>query len=178
MAMQYAFPGRYRPSVGLVWSIRGMPYSRRTRIELLSRGKYAQCLKDHADLRLIAAQTLVGTLQQLVPVDTGSLRASIRLEQGGRNPVVSLGPEPYNRQRMVATLAGRVYRQRKRGRVVLAKYYGIPANHRSGSPSYIERSIDVASKQIIMLCKKFEQVDAEAASLTTAIAGGRPRRRR
>ena len=174
--MSYAFPGRYRPSVGLVWSIRGQPYSRRTRIELLSRGKYAQCLRDHQPLRLAAAQTLVAQLQMLAPVDTGSLRASIRLEQGGRNPIVSLGPEPYNRQRLVATLAGRIYKQRKRGRVVLAKHYGIPANARSGSPSYIERSIDVASRQIVGLCKKFEEAAAQAASLDTAITGRRRRR--
>ena len=170
--MPLSAPGRIRPRVGLVWAVTGAPYSRRTRINLLLRGRYAQCLRDHPELRLQAMTVLFANLFQNVPVDTGQLRASIRLEQGGRSPQVSLGPEPYNRSRLKATLAGRVYRQRVR-RPRPSRFYALPANTRSFSPAYLERSINESSMQIIQLCRVFEQAAQQQQTVIRAIGGAR-----
>ena len=163
-----AFPGRYEAS-GLVWSIRGAPYARRTRITLLIQGPFAQCLRDHPELRTNALQTLTRALQVNTPTDTGSLVASVRIEGMGAG-AVSLGPEPYNRARLKAAQAGRIYKQRVR-RPKPSKFYAIPANVRSGQPSYIENSIDLASAEVAKLCMKISAAEAKQRQLEATLAG-------
>ena len=161
-----ALPGRYE-SAGMVWSIKGAPYARRTRITLLIQGRFAQCLRDHPELVRNALQTLARALQANTPVDTGSLQASVRIEFMGAG-AVSLGPEPYNRAQLKAAQAGRIYKQRVR-RPKLSRFYAIPANARSGNPSYIEQSIDLASVQVAKLCTKLTEAEAKARTLETTL---------
>ena len=167
-----ALPGEYTSS-GLVWSIQGAPYARRTRITLLIQGRFAPCLRDHPELQREALQTLTRALQIATPVDTGSLQASVRIETLGAGAgAVSLGPEPYNRAQLKAVQAGRIYRRRVR-RPKPSRYYAIPANIRSGNPEYIERSINQASIQVAKLCVKLDEAEAKQRTLGTILAGGR-----
>lgn len=166
--------------MGTVWRVYGVPYRRRTHIELMVRGRYADCIRRHPELVGHAMRMLSATLVRNAPVDTGQLRASVRVETGYQRPRVSLGPEPYNRQALKAALAGRVYRQRVR-RPKLARYYALPANTRSVSspPGWIERSIQETAREFIRLCRQFETADEQAAEAERAIediGGGRPRR--
>ena len=161
-----AFPGRHEAS-GLVWSVAGTPYTKRTTIRLLLQGKFKGCLRDHPELLQQAHVVLVQALQQNTPVHTGQLAGSIRLEHLGR-AAVSIGPQPYNRQKLIAAIEGRVYKQRKR-RIKMAKYYAIPANERSGRPSYIERSIGVASVKIATICSRLQEAEAKLVQVEAAV---------
>ena len=60
---------------GLVWRIRGVAYTRRTRIELLLRGPYAQCLRENRDLRTGAMDTLGRGAQDQCPSRYGDAPA-------------------------------------------------------------------------------------------------------
>ena len=157
---------------GLVWRIRGVVYTRRTRIELLLRGRYATCLRENPDLRSGAISTLAGALRINAPVDTGMLRRSIRVEAGGGNPAVTLGPDPYDRTLLKARLAGRAtVRRRRRGRPRLSRFYALPANARSGRQEYIEKSIRDASGPIITACKNYTSVRESERDLELAMMG-------
>ena len=172
-------PQVYRPPGGGVFRIYGPPYRRRTFIEITFRGKYGDVVKRHPAIAQAALQELHLALTRNAPVDTGSLRASIRIESGYQRPRVSLGPEPYNRQRLLATLAGRIYRPRKR-RPKLARYYALPANQRSTSsaPGWIERSIQETARRIRELSNRILQAEAEAAQVEQGITAISGRRRR
>ena len=154
---------------GLVWSIRGEPYTRRTRIELLLQGPYAMCLRENPTLRIGAINTAVGALRINTPVDTGQLRRSIRVSNRGGSPVISLGPEPYDRALLKSIQAGRPLQRRRGKRVVLSKYYALPANATSHRPEYIERSLRTASGPIITACRNYASIAKEEAALELAI---------
>ena len=165
--MAISTPQRYL-SDGLVWRITGSPYTRRTRITLLLQGRYAACLRENRELHRGAIATAAGALRVNAPVDTGMLRASVRNE----GEAVTLGPEPYDRTLLKARLAGRAtVRRRRRGRPRLSKYYALPANARSGRQEYIERSLDIASKPIIEVCRSYESVRDSEARLEDALLG-------
>ena len=118
-------------------------------------------------MRRRGARLLRLELHTEAPVDTGSLRQSIV----NNGEFVHLGPRPYNRQRLLAIRAGRTYRQRKKGPVVKAKYYALPANVTSFMPEYIEKSIDTVSAQIEQLCLDMQAAQQEAFDLQAVIAG-------
>ena len=156
-------------SHGLRWQVQGIPVQSRTTIKVLRQGQYADCLD--LPLRRRAARLLVLALRKYVPVDTGQLRQSIV----GNGEFVHMGPKPYNRQRLKAIREGRTYKQRKRGRVVQAKYYALPANVSSGMPEYIETAIDEVSLQIRQLCDDAQNAAREMFELQAVIyRGGRP----
>lgn len=149
----------------LRWRVQGTPGQSRTTINLLRQGQHADCL-DQA-MRRRAARLLVPLLRKYVPVDTGELRQSIV----NNGEFVHLGPRPYNRQRLKAIREGRTYRQRKRGPVVKAKYYALPANVTSRMPEYIERAIEEVSLEIVRLCQQTRDADTEMRDLQAVLAG-------
>lgn len=159
MATRVSTTEHYRHR-GFEWSIRGQEFVHRTVIELRISGPYAKCLRDHPEIRLEAMRLLLIELQKEVPVATGMLYASIRLENRGRSPTVTLGPEPYNRSALLALQAGRVYRPRKR-KPKLARHYARPANVRSGRPGYIYKAIDTVSELIWQICVKLDNIESD-----------------
>ncbi|MDE0004539.1 MAG: hypothetical protein OXQ29_17765 [Rhodospirillaceae bacterium] len=142
---------------GIVYSIQGKPYQRRTVIRPLVQGRYARTLR--YERRLI--RQLVGMirddLKRNAPVDTGKLKASIHASVIGRGPIVVLGPQPYNRARLKAQQAGRVYKRRKPN-PKKSKFYGIPANVRSRQPQYIDRSLRNASRRAVRIINNVERI--------------------
>lgn len=135
---------------------------------MLAQGAHAACIRNHPEVVGIAAGSLANYLRRNSPVDTGMLRASIRVEMAGRRPTVSLGPEPYDRTALKAALEGRVVK-RRRGRPQLARYYAWPANLRSYNPSYIDRSIDEVSPEVVKWCQQQEEADRQLELLNTAL---------
>ena len=154
-------------SHGIRWRVQGIPLQSRTTINVLRQGRYADCLD--LPTRRRAARLLRLELHDRAPVDTGSLRQSIV----SNGEYVHLGPRPYNRQRLKAIRAGRTYKQRKRGPVVKAKYYALPANVTSHMPEYIEEAIEAVSEQIEQLCLDMQAAERETFDLDVALAGTR-----
>lgn len=152
-------------SHGLTWEITGTPYVRRTRIRLLRTGECAKFLD--GGIRRRAARRAVLVLKRNAPVDTGKLRESIH----NVDDAVIIGPKPYNRQKLKAQRAGRIYKQRKRGRVKLAKWYALPANVRSRQPEYVERSLAMVSKEIKDLCDGVVSAERDMFDLAAILAG-------
>ena len=181
--MPISQPGYVRPSRGTVWWITGVPYKSQTRIRLLARGKYAECIRNHPELVDIATTVLVEELRNRAPVHTGRLRSSIHVTGRGRFASVLLGPDPFDRYNVVRAMEGKPPRQhrgwrpgggrRRTGRAPLAKYYALPANVRSRRPAYVEQAIDAAAARLVELCKQFDAADRALA----AIPGGVLRRR-
>lgn len=158
-------PGKYR-RYGITFSIRGQPLSRRTRIEILLVGAFKKELRDVPQIRINAMRLLYEILFKNCPVDTGMLRASIRLELSGRSPTVSLGPEPYDRTALKARLAGRGRVKRRRpGRPRKSKFYALPANARSTKERYIENSIDFVAPRIVRAIREYRNAQRELQTL-------------
>lgn len=153
-------------SHGLVWRVQGTPHKSRTSINLMRQGQYAQYLD--VPTRKRAVVDLGKVMEPYIPVDTGMLKAS-KVVLG---EYLFLGPKPYNRQKLKAQQAGRIYKQRKRGPVVKAKWYALPANVRSYQPEYIERAIDVVSRRIVRRIQQQQQAEEELERLRAAAALG------
>ena len=134
-------------SHGLVWRIGGREYVTNTTITLLMQGRYARALREQPALVRQATERLAQLLRVFSPIRTGRLRGSIRIGSWGNTPSVILGPEKFNRQAAIARMEGRTYRPRKRN-PKLTGFYALPANRRSRRPNYIERAIDVVSREI------------------------------
>lgn len=166
MVTANSVPSRFI-TLGITFSVRGQPRTRgrrgqRTRIEVLLLGRYAPLLRQHPDIRTQGMRALFLALRMAAPVDTGMLKASIRQEVVGRSPTVTLGPEPYDRGRLKAALAGRTQRRRRRrGRRRLSGYYALYANERSRRPRYLERSMTESARQMVQLLKQAEEVQSE-----------------
>lgn len=153
---------------GLVWRIGGTPGTTNTTITLLVQGQYASVIRKHPDIRQDAAERLADYLRRGAPVDTGRLRASIRIVTAGIGPTVILGPDKYNRAQVKAMQAGRQYRPRKR-RPRLTGFYAMHANERSRRPQYIEKAIDRASAEIARELTALRDLDIQEAT-TRAVA--------
>ena len=173
MVIRYA--QQYRAQ-GLLFSIRGEPYSRRTTIELLTQGPHRKCLMAHPELKLEAMGALAQYYRLNTPVDTGRLRASVLLHPSGRSPFVTLGPEPYDRALLKAVLGGRsaqflenrrVRRKAlgKRGPVKKWGFYALPANTRSQRIGYVEDGIDSVTPAIVQACRSFEEMERQELEL-------------
>lgn len=119
---------------------------------MLLQGRYARVLRQYPHIRAQYIPELAQELYARVPVATGMLRASVRIEFLGRSPQVSLGPEPFNRARLLAQQAGRTYTPRKR-RPKLSRYYALPANANSRRVEYLEDSIEYVSIKIEQECQ-------------------------
>lgn len=152
---------------GIYWEVLGKPYSNRTAIRVLRRGPYAEYLDRPMRTRL--ARMLVLELRARVPVDTGMLRESIY----NNGEWVFLGPRPYNRNRLKAIRAGRVYKPRKRN-PKLAKYYALPANERSRNPEYVEESISAVTGTALDSIQQQQRVERELYDLVAVIDRTQP----
>lgn len=158
---------------GLRWHVQGTPGARRTTIRLMKQGQHKELLTP--EVRRGAVHNALQHMLPNIPVDTGKLKQSAVVI----NDMLVLGPKPYNRQKLLAERAGRKYRQRKKGPVVKAKWYALPANTRSRMPGYIENALEAASKDLINQLQGQEaqaRAAQEQANLD-AFLGGAPLRR-
>lgn len=154
-------------SNGLVWKIEGTPLVRRTRIRLLKEGRYSEQIT--VGFRMRAARMLLNEMKPNIPVDTGSLQNSAHTTGDS----MILGPRKYNRARLKAIRAGRVYKKRGRGRPRLTGFYGLLANERSRNTGYIEAAIHAVSEELVQILEGTQGVERDERDLQTALAGQR-----
>ena len=119
--MPISTPQRYTTG-DFTFEISGRVGKARTRIRPLQVGRYANILRDNPEIWTEAAQNLANILRRNIPVDTGRLRNSVRVERYGRNVFVTLGPDN--------------------------RYYALPANRTSRRAGYIEKSLNQISRQM------------------------------
>lgn len=94
-----------------------------------------------------------------MPHKTGKLKQSLRIVVlRGTSPSVSFGPDPFNRQKLIAEMEGRIYKQRV-ANPKLARDYGLPANVTSFRPEYIEKSLVTVTKQVVQAARAAERAD-------------------
>lgn len=152
-------PQRYT-SRGLTFEITGRPGVSRTRIRLLYQGRYGRVLRENPTIWTTAAGLMAQYLRENMPVDTGMMVASVRVENPGRIPIVTFGPNAYNRAKLKAQQAGRVYKPRKQN-PKKSKNYGLWANDTSFNAGFIEDAINRTAAEIVRIAEQVE--DAQQA---------------
>lgn len=169
---------------GLVFSIRGRVFRRRTAIVLLTQGTFADIIRRYPEVNQVFASSFVDLSDP--PEKTGYLKDSRRVVIINGRHAVEFGPRRFDRARVIARndgreaqfLENRRLRNPQGGRPSLTGFYGVPANITSRKPGWIEKGIIAAAEPTIRLIQQLNQLEVEAEDFFQDIGrlAGRGRR--